>query len=209
LARAKTVTPNDFAAVLAEATLAFQQKRFVDAEVACQQILLRDADHATAPNINGLLHQTAGNHRPAVKVFVRAVAANDLDATCQLPQLPGRHEAEERDAGIPGVLVSKVRVRSDRSGQGKCAGKASCPRPRLTGGGHYVPLSRELSAAFPPRRCSGEGHKSIRQYEADLAPHRLFQRFCPAEYHPANCEGHTVVLDNPCASRSHSNEPAR
>jgi hypothetical protein len=36
LARAKTVTPNDFAAVLAEATLAFQQKRFVDAEVACK-----------------------------------------------------------------------------------------------------------------------------------------------------------------------------
>jgi hypothetical protein len=34
LARAKTVTPNDFAAVLAEATLAFQQKRFVDAAVS-------------------------------------------------------------------------------------------------------------------------------------------------------------------------------
>jgi hypothetical protein len=82
LARAKTVTPNDFAAVLAEATLAFQQKRFVDAEVACKQILSRHADHATALNINRLLHQTAGNHRLAVNAFVRAVAANDLEATC-------------------------------------------------------------------------------------------------------------------------------
>jgi hypothetical protein len=53
----------------------------------------------------------------------------------ELPKLPGRHEAEERDARIPGVRVSQVRVRSDRSSQGKCAGKPSCARPRLTAGG--------------------------------------------------------------------------
>jgi|ERR1700722_8337690 hypothetical protein len=29
----------------------------------------------------------------------------------ELPKLPGRHEAEERDARIPGVRVSQVRVR--------------------------------------------------------------------------------------------------
>src|SRR6201987_4782410 len=83
LARGKAPTIANLTELAAEATLAVQQGRGLDAEVLCKQILALDARQPTALNIMGLLYQAAGNHRLAAKTLAKAVAANELDATCQ------------------------------------------------------------------------------------------------------------------------------
>jgi hypothetical protein len=42
LARGKASTPADIPALVAEATLAYQEGRLIDAEVVCKQILARE-----------------------------------------------------------------------------------------------------------------------------------------------------------------------
>lgn len=85
LARGKAAAgakPADIATLATQATTAYQQGRPVDAEVICKQILARDPAHPAALNILGILYQASGNHRLAVKMLAKAVAANDLDAAC-------------------------------------------------------------------------------------------------------------------------------
>jgi ubiquinone/menaquinone biosynthesis C-methylase UbiE len=85
LARGKaaaTSSAPDIPALVAEATLAYQQGRIVEAEVACKQILSRAPGHAEALNILGIVYQASGNHRFAIKTLAKAIAANDLNAAC-------------------------------------------------------------------------------------------------------------------------------
>lgn len=83
LARGKAEPPANLTELAARATLAFQERRSIDAEVLCKQILALDAGQPTALNIMGLLYQASGNHRLAAKTLAKAVAANELDAACQ------------------------------------------------------------------------------------------------------------------------------
>src|SRR5271163_4094751 len=76
---ASSASPNELAA---EATLAVQEGRSIDAEVLCKQILALDPRQPTALNIMGLLYQASGNHRLAAKSLAKAVAANAMDAAC-------------------------------------------------------------------------------------------------------------------------------
>jgi SAM-dependent methyltransferase len=85
LARGKAVvasTPPDIPALTAEASLAYQQGRIVDAEVACKQILARAPEHREALNVLGVVYQASGNHRLAAKTLAKAIAVNGLDAAC-------------------------------------------------------------------------------------------------------------------------------
>jgi SAM-dependent methyltransferase len=85
LARGKasvSPTPADIPALVAEATLAYRQRRIADAEVACKQILARAPAHPEALNILGVVQQVSGNHRLAAKTLTKAIAVNDLDAAC-------------------------------------------------------------------------------------------------------------------------------
>jgi SAM-dependent methyltransferase len=85
LARGKAAVasaPADIPALVAEATLAYQQRRIGDAEVACKQILVRAPAHPEALNILGVVQQASGNHRLAAKTLAKAIAVNDLDAAC-------------------------------------------------------------------------------------------------------------------------------
>jgi len=85
LARGKAAAisaPADIPALVAEATLAYQQRRIADAEVACKQILVRAPAHPEALNILGVVQQASGNHRLAAKMLAKAIAVNDLDAAC-------------------------------------------------------------------------------------------------------------------------------
>ena len=85
LARGKAAAisaPADIPALVAEATLAYQQRRIADAEVACKQILARAPAHPEALNILGVVQQASGNHRLAAKTLAKAIAVNDLDAAC-------------------------------------------------------------------------------------------------------------------------------
>jgi SAM-dependent methyltransferase len=76
---ASSANPNELAA---EATLAVQEGRSIDAEVLCKQILALEPRQPTALNIMGLLYQASGNHRLAAKSLAKAVAANAMDAAC-------------------------------------------------------------------------------------------------------------------------------
>lgn len=64
----------------------------------------------------------------------------------ELPQLPRRHEARNQDTRILIVRVSEMRVREDRSREGKCAARANCPQPPLTGDGRTKSRCRRAHA---------------------------------------------------------------
>jgi SAM-dependent methyltransferase len=70
----------DIAQLMAAANSAHQQRRLADAEVICKQILARAPTHATCLNLLGVVYQTSGRHRLAVKLFAKAIAVDDLDA---------------------------------------------------------------------------------------------------------------------------------
>ena len=74
--------PAAIPSLVAEAALAYQQRRIADAEVACKQILARAPAHPEALNILGVVQQASGNHRLAAKTLAKAIAVNDLDAAC-------------------------------------------------------------------------------------------------------------------------------
>ena len=82
LARGKPPSTANLTELAAEATLALQQGRSLDAELLCKQILAVDPRQPTALNIMGLLYQASGNHRLAAKSLAKAVAANAIDAAC-------------------------------------------------------------------------------------------------------------------------------
>ena len=70
----------DVPQLMAAANCAYQQRRLADAEVICKQILSRAPTHATCLNLRGVVYQTSGRHRAAVKLFAKAIAVDDLDA---------------------------------------------------------------------------------------------------------------------------------
>jgi SAM-dependent methyltransferase/tetratricopeptide (TPR) repeat protein len=72
----------EIASLLAQAAMAYQQRRFADAQTLCKQILTQSPRHAGAQNLLGVLYQAAGHHRLAVTVFGEALAANECDAVC-------------------------------------------------------------------------------------------------------------------------------
>ena len=90
--------PADIPTLEAEATLAYQQGRLIEAEVVSKQILARDPGHSVALNILGLLYQASGNHRPAAKMLAKAVAVNDLDAACHYNLATSYEALDERTA---------------------------------------------------------------------------------------------------------------
>ncbi len=82
VARAKSATdaaPANLAGLLVQARQAHEQGRAAEAEALCRQILERTPADKTALNLLGVVHQAAGRHRLAVKMFAKAIAANDLD----------------------------------------------------------------------------------------------------------------------------------
>ena len=82
LARGKPPSTANLTELAAEATLAVQQGRSLDAEVLCKQTLAVEPRQPTALNIMGLLYRASGNHRLAAKSLAKAVAANAMDAAC-------------------------------------------------------------------------------------------------------------------------------
>lgn len=72
--------PTDIAALMAQANEAYRARRLAQAEIICKQVLSRAPAHATCLNLLGVVYQTAGRHRPAIKLFAKAIAVDDLDA---------------------------------------------------------------------------------------------------------------------------------
>jgi SAM-dependent methyltransferase len=78
-ADALSATAHDIPQLMTAANTAYQQRRFANAEVICKQILSLAPTHATCLNLLGVVHQTSGRHRPAVKFLAKAIAVDDLD----------------------------------------------------------------------------------------------------------------------------------
>jgi len=72
--------PTDLAALFAEANRAFHEGKSAAAEVICKRLLARAPAHAAGLNLLGLIHQAAGRHRPAIKMFAKALSVAELDA---------------------------------------------------------------------------------------------------------------------------------
>jgi 2-polyprenyl-3-methyl-5-hydroxy-6-metoxy-1,4-benzoquinol methylase len=85
VAQAKTdgrSAPIDADALMAQATLAYQERRFEQAEVICKQILVRCTAYKAGLNLLGIISQESGRHRLAVKRFAAAIASDELYAVC-------------------------------------------------------------------------------------------------------------------------------
>lgn len=68
------------AELMAQANEAYRARRLAQAEIVCKRVLARAPAHATCLNLLGVVYQTAGRHRPAIKLFAKAIAVDDLDA---------------------------------------------------------------------------------------------------------------------------------
>lgn len=75
-------SPADIDALTAEARRAHQQGQSAQAEIVCKQILVRAPAHKAALNLLGVIYQSSGRHRLAVKRFAEAIARDDRDAAC-------------------------------------------------------------------------------------------------------------------------------
>jgi Flp pilus assembly protein TadD len=93
-----SVTSAEIADLVAEATLAYQQGRSGEAEVICKRVQAHAPAHTANLNILGLIYQTSGRHRLAVKTFATAIAADDLDAACHYNIASSYQILEERVA---------------------------------------------------------------------------------------------------------------
>lgn len=82
--------------LMAQARWHLQEHQTEVARQLCNRILAHEPSHAPALNLLGLILQDAGQHRPAVKEFKKAVAADDLDAACHY-NLAVSYQALNRD----------------------------------------------------------------------------------------------------------------
>ena len=73
---ASSSAPADIAELMAQANEAYRARRLAQAEIVCKQVLARAPAHATCLNLLGVVYQTAGRHRPAIKLFAKAIAVD-------------------------------------------------------------------------------------------------------------------------------------
>src|SRR5882757_7439919 len=66
----------------AEASRAYRAGRINQAQEICRQVLTREPAHVQALNLLGLMAQGSGDHRGAVKLFAKAIAADEVNAAC-------------------------------------------------------------------------------------------------------------------------------
>ena len=74
-------TTASIADLAVEADRAYQQGRLAPAEIICRQVLAHAPAHKMCLNLLGLINQVSGQHRRAVKLFVKAINADDMDAS--------------------------------------------------------------------------------------------------------------------------------
>ena len=67
---------------MAEASRAHHRGLSAKAEELCRRILSRDPAHPPSLNLLGLVNQASGRHRQAVKMFLKAIDADEPNAAC-------------------------------------------------------------------------------------------------------------------------------
>ena len=107
---ASSSAPADIAELMAQANEAYRARRLAQAEIICKQVLSRTPAHATCLNLLGVVYQTAGRHRPAVKLFAKAIAVDEdvLIAGCGTGQHPFSNAQYSPQARILAVDISRT-----------------------------------------------------------------------------------------------------
>ena len=67
------------AGLAAEASRSYRAGRINEAQAICRQILAREPAHVQSLNLLGLIAQASGDHRGAVKMFSKAIAADEAN----------------------------------------------------------------------------------------------------------------------------------
>jgi 2-polyprenyl-3-methyl-5-hydroxy-6-metoxy-1,4-benzoquinol methylase/tetratricopeptide (TPR) repeat protein len=80
--QAADAAPASIAELTAEASRARHEGRSAKAEELCRRILSRDPAHSPSLNLLGLINQDLGRHRQAVKMFLKAIDVDDINAAC-------------------------------------------------------------------------------------------------------------------------------
>src|SRR5450759_343508 len=68
--------------LMANARRYYQQGQPAQAEAICNDILARAPSHVHSLNLLGVIAQTSGRHKLAVKVLAKAIASDPLSAAC-------------------------------------------------------------------------------------------------------------------------------
>jgi SAM-dependent methyltransferase/tetratricopeptide (TPR) repeat protein len=74
--------PLSLASLAAEASRWYRAGRINEAQAICRQILAREPAHVQSLNLLGLMAQASGDHRLALKMFAKAIAADEVNAAC-------------------------------------------------------------------------------------------------------------------------------
>jgi 2-polyprenyl-3-methyl-5-hydroxy-6-metoxy-1,4-benzoquinol methylase len=100
MARGRPVSaePADLAALMAEASQAHRDGRPAKAEELCQRVLSSDPDYPPGLNLLGLIKQTSGHHRQAVRMFLKAIAVDAQNAACHYNLASSYQLLGQRDA---------------------------------------------------------------------------------------------------------------
>jgi tetratricopeptide (TPR) repeat protein len=113
----------DIADLISEATLAYRGGRLAEAEVICKRVLARSPARSANLNVLGLIYQSSGRHRLAVKTFAAAIAADELDAAChyniacsyqalELPEAAATHFKKAIALGLSGNNVEQFLMKN-------------------------------------------------------------------------------------------------
>jgi SAM-dependent methyltransferase/tetratricopeptide (TPR) repeat protein len=70
------------AELAAAARYAYERGRFGEAEILSKQILAQQPAHRESLNLLGLIEQSSGHHKRAIRSFAKALALNEVDAVC-------------------------------------------------------------------------------------------------------------------------------
>jgi SAM-dependent methyltransferase/tetratricopeptide (TPR) repeat protein len=81
-AAAANLHATGIANLMAEARRYHQQGRISQAQEICRRILAHEPSHLQSLNLLGIIAQTSSAHRLAVRMFARAIAADEFNAAC-------------------------------------------------------------------------------------------------------------------------------
>jgi SAM-dependent methyltransferase/Flp pilus assembly protein TadD len=113
-----SVPDGSAADLMAEANRQYKQGRLVQAQSLCHRLLASDPANFNGLNLLGVIAQASGDHRLAVKMFAKAIAADRLNAACHY-NIANSYQALDRRAEAVSHFKTAIALgMSDKSIEG-------------------------------------------------------------------------------------------
>jgi SAM-dependent methyltransferase len=148
--------PLGIAGLAAEATRWYRAGRINEAQALCRQILAREPAHVQSLNLLGLMAQASGDHRLALKMFAKAIAADEVNAACHYnagnsyQALGSRSKATAHFTSALALGMEEKAVSfilqspAIKNSVARIAGKEPLTSAEVFGGESIVPLANDL-----------------------------------------------------------------